>query len=101
MSEVIGTIDLTPTREEHARTLVYILGSHMKGTGYSFGHNFWEYTPEEENAIFDTWKRLDAIDEVYKSAGLSVYHDTPTKHLQKLIRAIHEDALEASGGAIY
>ncbi len=94
MSKVIGTIDLTPTREEHARTLAYILGSHMRGTGYSFGNDFWNYTPEEENAIFDTWKRLDVIDEVYKTADLSFFHDCPEKHKQKLIRAIHEDALE-------
>ena len=98
MSEVIGTIDLTPTREEHARTLSYILGSHMRGTGYIFGNDFWNYTPAEVNAIFDTWKRLDVIDEVYKTADLSLWHDTPTKHLQKLIRAIHEDALEVQNG---
>jgi hypothetical protein len=98
MSEEVRTIDLTPTRDQHARTLAYILGSHMKGTGYSFGHDFWNYSPAEENAIFDTWKRLDAIDEVYKTADLSLYHDTPKKHLQRLIRAIHEDALEVQNG---
>ncbi len=52
-------IDLTPTREEHARITAYIMASHLKGSPSSFGDN-WNYTQEQGEPIFATWTALKA-----------------------------------------
>jgi hypothetical protein len=85
-------IDLTPTRAEHARIIAYIMSSHVRG--YSFGKDYWNYTDAEENAIFDTWRRLELIEEQYKFAGMEFWHDTPEPHKAKLIKAMHTEALK-------
>ena len=89
MSEVIGTIDMTPTRAEHARILSYIMSSHLRGKSYSFG-DYWNYTPVEENAIFATWQALDSLNDVYKEAGLDWFRDVPESHRAKVIMTVHK-----------
>jgi hypothetical protein len=86
------TIDLTPTRSEHARITAYILASHLKGSPYTFG-DYWNYTPDEENAIFATWNALEDIHATYQLAGLSFYEDCPKAHKAKLIEATFKGAL--------
>lgn len=85
-------IDLTPTRQEHARITAYILASHLDGTPYAFG-DYWNYTEDEENAIFATWNALEDIEGTYKLAGLSFYKDCPKGHKKKLILATFKGAL--------
>lgn len=86
-------IDLTPTREEHARITAYIMASHLKGSPYSFG-DYWHYTPEQEDAIFATWNALEAINGTYQLAGLDFWQDCPQAHKAKLIKAVFDGCLE-------
>jgi hypothetical protein len=91
--KTITRIDLTPTREEHARITAYIMASHLKGSPYSFG-DYWNYTPEQENAIFATWNALEDINKVYQLAGMDFWQDCPIGHKAKLIKATYESCLE-------
>jgi hypothetical protein len=93
MSTVIGTIDITPTREEHARVTAYIIGSHLRGKNYSFG-DYWNYTRAQEDAIFATWNALESIHNVYREAGMDFWNDCPQAHKAKLIMALHARMLE-------
>jgi hypothetical protein len=85
-------IDLTPTRSEHARITAYILATHTNGTPYAFG-DYWNYTPDEENAIFATWNALEDINATYQLAGMDFYQDSPKGHKKKLIEATFKGAL--------
>jgi hypothetical protein len=88
----VATIDLTPTRSQHARITAYILASHLKGSPYTFG-DYWNYTEAEENAIFATWNAIEEVHETYKLAGMSFYDDCPKAHKAKLIEATFKGAL--------
>lgn len=87
------TIDLTPTRSEHARVTAYIMASHLTETPYIFG-DYWNYTETEENAIFGTWNKLEEIHAVYRDAGLDFWQDCPKVHKAKLIKALYREILE-------
>jgi hypothetical protein len=54
------TIDLTPTRAEHARVTAYILAGHAGAPVDWFG-KYWELTSIQENALFATWNKLDSL----------------------------------------
>ena len=88
MAKVIGTVDLTPTRREHARMTAYILASHLKGGHYEFG-DYDNYTELEENAIFGTYNKLQEIADVYDIGGLSFWRDTPQAHRAKVILSVY------------
>ena len=49
------TIDITPTRSEHARICAYILSRQFDLAPSEFG-DWWHYTPEEEDFIFKAYQ---------------------------------------------
>lgn len=85
----IGTVDLTPTRAEHARITAYIMASHLKTSIEIFG-DFRNYTELEEDAIFATWNALEKIHETYRLAGMDFWQDCPKAHKANLIVATHK-----------
>jgi hypothetical protein len=86
------TIDITPTREEHARIIAYILASHIGGSPYFFG-DYWKLTNNEEQALFLTWEHLDKIDESLKAIGLGLY-ELPKTQKKKIILTAFSQAME-------
>ena len=85
-------IDVTPTRSEHARITAYIMASHLKGSPSVFG-DYWNYTPEQENAIFATWNALERVNDVYKLGGKDFWQQCPPAHKASIILAVYEACL--------
>lgn len=79
----MATIDLTPTRSEHARITAYILASHLKGNAYYFG-DYWNYTTAQEDAIFATWNKLEAL-----NVGNFEWTSLPPSHRANLIEGLY------------
>jgi hypothetical protein len=79
----MATIDITPTREEHARIIAYILASHLEGNPNQFG-DYWHLTTEQEDALFLTWELLDVIDKGLQAIGLGLY-ELPKATKKKII----------------
>lgn len=75
-------IDLTPTREEHARICAYILAA-QEGTitPYAFG-DYWNYTEAEEEIIFKAWQLWEAYMDFWDSVGVEL-RDVPKSHRKK------------------
>lgn len=71
-AHIMETIDITPTREESARIIAYILASHIDGNPSQFG-DYWNLTTREEEALFQAYHHLDSIDETLKAIGLGLY----------------------------
>lgn len=89
MTKVIGTIDLTPSRQEQAQMTAYILASHLNGgSHYEFG-NYNGYTELEQNALFGTYNKLEEIADAYKIGGLNFWQDAPKAHKAKLILSVY------------
>ena len=81
------TIDITPTREEHARIIAYILSSHLEGNPsrvINSDGDYWHFTVEEENALFRSWELLDTIDKGLQEIGLGLY-ELPKTTKKKII----------------
>jgi hypothetical protein len=77
------TINITPTREEHARIIAYILASHLEGNPNQFG-DYWHLTAQEEQILFQTWEHLDKIDESLKAINMGLY-ELPKVSKKKII----------------
>lgn len=80
---MMETIDITPTREEHARIIAYILSSHLEGNPNQFG-DYWNLTTREEETLFQTYHHLDCIDETLKAIGMGLY-ELPKATKKKII----------------
>lgn len=89
MSNIIGqTIDITPTRDEHARTIAYIFAMHAGINPEWFG-SYWELTTKQEDALFATWNKLDALD-----SGEFMWVKLPASHKAKLIKGLYTAILK-------
>lgn len=82
------TIDITPTREEHARVTAYILASHAGLSPDWFGI-YWELTGPQQDALFATYNKLQAL-----SAGSFSWYDLPASHKAKLIKSLYTAILD-------
>jgi hypothetical protein len=80
---ITRTIDITPTREEHARVTAYILAMHA-GTSPSWFGTYWELTGPQQDALFATWNKLDALD-----SGNFLWVKLPASHKAKLIKGLY------------
>lgn len=78
-------IDLTPTREQHARICAYILAMHSDTSPYQFG-DYWEYTEAEEEVIFKAYQLWDSYTDFWEAAGVEL-RDVPASHKAKAIKA--------------
>ena len=79
MATTIETIDLTPTRSEHARVTAYVLASHANGSpAFYLGGDYWNATPEQENAVFGTWNALQTAIDALNAIGVDFYKQTAT-----------------------
>lgn len=65
-------IDLTPTKDEYARIIAYVLASHLDGNPNRFG-DYWNMTDDEQNSLFLAYERIDAIDKALEVVGMSLY----------------------------
>lgn len=77
------TISIKPTREEHARVTAYILASHAGINANWFGP-YWDFTAEQQDALFATWNKLDAM-----NVGSFEWLSLPPSHKAKLIKSIY------------
>lgn len=78
------TIDLTPTRSEHARITAYILASHVDGSPYYFG-DYWDFTKAQEDSLFATWNKLDDL-----NVGNFTWTSLPKTHKATLIKNLYQ-----------
>ena len=89
MSNIITrTIDITPTREEHARTIAYIFAMHAGINPEWFG-SYWELTTKQEDALFATWNKLDALD-----SGEFMWVKLPARYKATLIKSLYTAILK-------
>jgi hypothetical protein len=84
----MATIDLTPTREEHARIIAYILASHLDGNPntvvYDSG-DYWHFTAYEEDVLFMAYQWLDAISNSLEVIGINLWEMSKATR-QRIIR---------------
>jgi hypothetical protein len=83
------TIDITPTREEHARIIAYVLASHLEGNPNQFG-DYWNLTTREEETLFQAYHHLDCIDETLKAIGMGLYELPKTTKKKIILEAIRQ-----------
>jgi hypothetical protein len=75
----MATIDLTPTREEHARITAYILASHTdQSPAFFLGGDYWNATEQQNNAVFGTWNELQTVIDALDRIGIDFYKQTKT-----------------------
>lgn len=82
------TISIKPTRSEHARVTAYILASHA-GVNPEFFGPYWELSTAQEDALFGTWNKLDAL-----NVGEFEWFNLPASHKAKLIKSIYKVIFE-------
>lgn len=83
MSTTGKTISIKPTRSEHARVTAYILISHAGAPSDWFG-KYWEFTAAQEDALFATWNKLEAL-----NVGEFEWYNLPASHKAKLIKSLY------------
>jgi hypothetical protein len=77
------TISIKPTRSEHARVTAYILAGHA-GVNAEFFGPYWHLNETQENALFGTWNKLEAM-----NVGTFEWYDLPKSHKAKLIKSLY------------
>jgi hypothetical protein len=87
--KTIKTIDITPSRAEHARVCAYALAMHSDTSPYSFG-DYWAYTPEQENIIFATYNAVDAIAKAVEATGINFWQSAPKGFKKQVIKSAIE-----------
>jgi hypothetical protein len=88
MSTTGTTVSIKPTRSEQARVTAYILAGHASTNPDWFG-SYWELSPLQENALFATYNKLEAL-----SAGSFNWYDLPATHKAKLIKSLYPAILK-------
>ena len=59
--ENMTTIDITPERDEYARTLLYIFANHAPKAMGSMVADFHNLSTEQEDTLFQMWDRLEHV----------------------------------------
>jgi hypothetical protein len=88
MSTTGTTISIKPTRAEHARVTAYILAGHAGVNPVFFGV-YWELTEVQQNALFATFNKLEAL-----NVGTFEWYGLPKSHKAKLIKSLYTASLE-------
>jgi hypothetical protein len=71
------TIDLTPTRSEHARVTAYVLASHTNGSpDFYLGGDYWNATEQQENIAFATFNLVQDVVDALNACGVDFYRQS-------------------------
>jgi hypothetical protein len=85
------TINITPTKQEHARIIAYVLASHLDGNPSTVvydGGDYWNFTPYEEDVLFTAWKWLEDISDSLEAIDIDLWQMNKSARVKIIKQAL-------------